>query len=368
MYAGIVVGITGSAGKTSVKESLKFFLSKKFKVSASIKSYNNYLGVIISLLNIDLNSNFAIFEIGTSNFNEIKKLTSIILPEQVVITNIYPAHLENLINTRNISIEKSDIFNKNVNPNVNLAILPNENEDEKFLKKIALDNNISKIYTFGKNKYSDLSISNTKNLDKIYSKVLLKFIDEKIEIIINQDQTYKLNNILICLLFFKYNNINLNTILSLTKNIPLIKGRGLKNKLTFYGHSIFLIDESYNASPKTMENCVNFFYNLNLGKKNNKILILGDMKELGEHSLNYHIDLLNYIIKKNIENVIICGEFMQTALKKIRNNKILIINDIEKILDYMKKIIKTNDVIVIKGSNSSITNKLAIELIDRGRQ
>ena len=75
LFNGEVIGITGSAGKTSLKEYLSFFLKKKYIVSASIKSYNNNLGVMISILNMNINSNFAIFEIGTNNFNEIRDLT-----------------------------------------------------------------------------------------------------------------------------------------------------------------------------------------------------------------------------------------------------------------------------------------------------
>ena len=110
IFKGKVIGITGSVGKTSIKENLKFFLSSEFNVSASIKSYNNYLGVLISLVNMNLNSDFAIFEIGTNNFYEISHLASIIMPQQVIITNIFPTHLENFKNTRNIAKEKSDIF------------------------------------------------------------------------------------------------------------------------------------------------------------------------------------------------------------------------------------------------------------------
>jgi len=75
LYKGKVIGITGSAGKTTLKETLAFFLKKDHTISYSKKSYNNQLGVLISLLNLNLKSNYAIFEIGTNNFGEIKKLT-----------------------------------------------------------------------------------------------------------------------------------------------------------------------------------------------------------------------------------------------------------------------------------------------------
>ena len=88
IFKGKVIGITGSVGKTTLKENLKYFISQTSTVSVSIKSYNNYLGVLISLININLSSSFAIFEIGTNNFEEIKNLTSIIMPSQIIITNI----------------------------------------------------------------------------------------------------------------------------------------------------------------------------------------------------------------------------------------------------------------------------------------
>ena len=91
--AAKILGITGSAGKTSLKETLCFFLKKRYKTSASKKSYNNFLGILITLLNLNLKSKFAIFEIGTSNFGEIRKLTSIVKPSHVFITNIQSTHL-----------------------------------------------------------------------------------------------------------------------------------------------------------------------------------------------------------------------------------------------------------------------------------
>ena len=98
LFKGKIIAITGSLGKTSVKENLKYFLSLKTKVSASIKSYNNELGVLLSIINSNLKTHINIYEVGTNNFNEIKKLTTIINPHQVIITNITETHLENFIN------------------------------------------------------------------------------------------------------------------------------------------------------------------------------------------------------------------------------------------------------------------------------
>ena len=360
LFKGQVIGITGSIGKTSVKENLNYFLSKNYKVSYSIKSYNNYLGVIISLLNMNLKANYSIFELGTNDFLEIRRLTLLVKPDQTIITNIYPTHLEKLINTSNIAIEKSDIFNKKYNRNVELAILPNNNIDEKKLIKIAKNQDLKRIITFGKDLKSDLLIKKiVKDVDNYY-KINLIFNKKNFSFLINQDQIHRINNILICFLIYIYNNIDLKFFYKLTKFVPLIDGRGIHKEIYVDNKKVNLIDESYNASPQSMKICIDYFDDLMILDKQKKFLILGDMKELGDKSIDYHMEILNYILKKNIENVVICGELMQRALIKINNNNnILFMLNIDSIRKYITKKINSNDFLLIKGSNSSLTNTLA---------
>lgn len=363
LFNGKVIGITGSVGKTSVKENLKYFLENSFNVSASIKSYNNYLGVIISLLNLDLRSDFSIFEIGTSDFNEIKKLTSIIKPSQIIITNIYPTHLEKFIKVQNIAKEKSDIFNPHYNQNVKLAILSNNNNEEKSIIDRAKKINSFKIITIGNRSHSDLRNIKIEYFDDVYSKISLKYLSDELSFLINNNQVFRINNILSCLVIFIFNKINLDIFFSLSKKIPLVEGRGLEKDLTINKKNIRLIDESYNASPISMIKAIDYFDNLKVEKNIGKFLILGEMKELGKDSIKYHIDLLNYIESKNLENIIICGKLMKSALDKKKSKKIRLMLNKENVLEYLKKNISSNDIILIKGSNSSITNEIARELL-----
>ena len=366
LYKGTVIGITGSIGKTSVKENLKYFLKDSFKVSASIKSYNNFLGVILSLLNMDINSDFSIFEIGTNDFYEIRNLTSLVKPAQVIITNIFPTHLENLINTRNIADEKSDIFNPNYNVNTKLAILPYNNEDEEYIVKKAKKLNLFKILTFGKNIKSNINIFKIIHLDNIYQEIYVKYDNQVFKFQINKIQLPKINNLLICLSIFISNKINLNIFTTLTKDIPLVEGRGLHKNIIFDKKNILLIDESYNASPESMKLAVDFFTELKLKKNQKKFLILGDMKELGLHSHTYHRNLLDYILKKRLKNIIICGEFMQRALNESNNNNFILMLDKNNILQYLKQNVNNYDMLLIKGSNTSITSNIVKELLDKG--
>jgi len=150
LYEGMVIGITGSAGKTSLKETLNFFLKKNFKVSSSIKSYNNNLGVMLSILNMNMYSNFAIFEIGTNNFNEIRDLTKLVKPSQVFITNILSTHLENFKTKKNIAKEKSDIFKFKFNPLANTLYFQMNTKEEAIIYNIAKKEKLKTIIKIGK--------------------------------------------------------------------------------------------------------------------------------------------------------------------------------------------------------------------------
>ena len=368
IFKGKVIGITGSVGKTTLKENLKYFISQTSTVSVSIKSYNNYLGVLISLININLSSSFAIFEIGTNNFEEIKNLTSIIMPSQAIITNILPTHLENFKNTRNIAIEKSDIFSPEYNPNIELLVLSQNNTDETYISDLALKENISNIITFGKTNNQNYRIEKINKIDDKTLEILIYNNTTTYKFEINKNQLSRINNILISLIIFVYNKLDITTFISSTKNVELVEGRGLESKIFINNKIINFIDETYNASPSTMRMCIDEFSNIKTMKNQKKILILGDMKELGKEELGFHLEILEYIITLDLNNVIICGELMKSALNKLskKDLKIELMLNEKLIIKYIKKTLNNNDILLIKGSNSSLTNKIGKILLKKG--
>tara|TARA_B100000029_G_scaffold214879_2_gene212767 strand:- start:709 stop:2106 length:1398 start_codon:yes stop_codon:yes gene_type:complete len=360
-FKGKVIGITGSVGKTTLKENLKFFLSSIFNTSASIKSYNNYLGVLLSVINIDIKSHFAVFEIGTNNYDEIKKLSSIILPHQTIITNIYPTHLENFKNTRNIAKEKSDIFNSKFNKNVKLAVFPNTNNDEIFLLKKAQKYKIKKIITLGDNRSSNYYISNIIEKNNEILKIEVKSSNKTYKFNIKKDHLNQINNLVICLILFIYNKIDIKIFYKKVLFTPKIDGRGLSKKIRMNNKKIQFIDESYNASPITMKNSINFLNNYKNIKNNRKILILGDMNELGTNSEEYHLNIVKDIVSSKIDIIILCGKLFKSVLDKykIKKNNILYFKNEKLILDFLQMQIHNNDTILVKCSNSTKVNNLA---------
>ena len=285
LFNGEVIGITGSAGKTSLKEYLSFFLRKKYKVSASIKSYNNNLGVMISILNMNINSNFAIFELGTNNFNEIRDLTKLVMPSQIFITNILSTHLENFKNKKNIAIEKSDIFKKKYNPNAKRLFFQMNSKEEKIINSIAQREKLTTVIKIGKVGLD--GYINTIEDYKSKHKIDLKILNKKFLFIVEKFENYQINNLIFVLAFCIINKINTNVIFQKKIKFPKIDGRGAIYKIKIYNINIQLIDQSYNANPETMLQSIRNFSKIK-NKKYQTILILGEMNELGLDELKFH--------------------------------------------------------------------------------
>ncbi len=352
-FKGQRIAVTGSVGKTTIKEYLNFFLSIEQKTFSSKKSYNNYLGVLLTMINLDLKSFFSVFEVGTNSFNEIRKLASLILPQQVVITNINPTHLENLINTRNIAKEKSDLFNPRYNPKVKFLVLPNWNKDEKFMINKAKKYKIKKIITFGNNK-SDYYIKDYTNLKKHISKV--KYITPYSNFDLNTSLNFEHQfiNLLIPLIFFDYNKLSREKLAKSALKVPSIERRGKISKITINKKKIKIIDESYNASPITMLNCIKYLQKINIPNHAKKIIVLGEMLELGKKSNFFHKQIIVKSFNSNIDIIVFCGEKFKKILSKIKTqNNIFYFDQEYQIYDFIFKKIQKNDIILAKGSNLS---------------
>ena len=147
--------------------------------------------------------------------------------------------------------------------------------------------------------------------------------------------------------------------------IPFVEGRGLFHKLKINSNHITLIDESYNASPVSIKNCINYFKNFVIETNQRKILILGEMNELGESSLNYHEEIVFFALKTDINKIIFCGYMYKKILNKIKfdSKKIFCFLDEVEIIKLLEKITHNNDIILAKGSNSTKINVLVKKLL-----
>ena len=356
LYHGIVIGITGSAGKTSLKENLKFFLKKKFTVSASIKSYNNSLGVMISILNMNIKSNFAIFEIGTNNFFEIRELTRLVKPSQVFVSNILSTHLENFKTKKNIAIEKSDIFNKIYNPLADILYFQKNNKEEVILENLAKQQKLKKIISIGKNKV-DCFVKNIEYINPHYQ-LRLKILNRDLKINIDKYEEHNVVNLIFIFTFFIINKISTDIIIQNQNKIPLIEGRGSFHNILLNGFNIKLIDHSYNANPETMLQSIRNFSLFNkIGFE--KFLILGNMNELGLKSVNFHFKVIKELEKHSFSMVVLSGNFFKKALSMFveLKNKYVYRSSSHSIMSYLNKNVHKNAIMMAKCSNKTEVNK-----------
>ena len=351
-----IIAITGSAGKTSLKNLLNTLLNKFGNTYASPKSFNNHFGVPISLSNLNLDHEYGVFEVGMSKAGEINKLSKMIKPNLGVITNIGEAHLENFKNIHEIAKAKSEIIN-NIDRN-GTVILNRDDTFFDYLNNKAKSKKI-KVISFGVIKKADVHLIKIKKVKEL-NNITVRVKDEVIKL---KTKNMNIYNIICSLAILKELRLNLDEIISVYKNFEASEGRGKIHKIKRYKKNFKLIDESYNANPLSVKNAIKNFSSI---RKNNfkKYLFLGDMLELGEKSASYHKNLSVLINNSDIDKVFVKGEKMLITYKNLKKEKrgnIFQCNqDIDLILE---NIIAKDDYLMIKGSNSTGLNAISQTMI-----
>ena len=353
-----IIAITGSAGKTSLKNLINHLLQNFGKTFCSPKSYNNHYGVPLSLSHLSVEHKFGVFEVGMSRSGEINSLTKLIRPHIAIITNIGEAHIENFKSLKDIADAKGEIINNLKRGGVIIL-----NRDDKFFKYLEKKAKLKKIkiVSFGISKKADvhptdIHINNKKELT-------IKIYDENFKINLSHSNIY---NVLSSIALLKVLKLNIKKIVKLFKNFKLTDGRGRIHKIKRYNKNFKLIDESYNANPLSVRTAIRNFKSI---KKFNfkKYLLLGDMLELGKKSKELHYKLSKVINNSDIDKVFIKGKNTLLTYKKLNREKRGNIFQHEEDVDFiLNNIIANNDYLMIKGSNATGLNRISKKLI-RGR-
>jgi len=284
-----VVGITGSNGKTTTKDIVYSLLSAKAKTLKTEGNYNNHIGLPYTLLNVTDEEKFVVLEMGMSSLGEIRRLGEISSPDYAIITNIGDSHIEFLKTRDNVFKAKTEL----------LEFVNKENTfvcgDDEYLGKLDVnrigfnDNNTHKIesYEFS-NKGSKFTLDG-----KEYEMSLLG--------------KHNISNTAIAIELAK--KIGL-TDEEIQKGLKEIKISNMRFQEIKVGEDIY-INDAYNASPMSMKAAIDTLNEIYNDKY--KIAILGDMLELGENEVDYHIDVLNYLLDKKIKLIYLYGERMKKA-------------------------------------------------------
>ena len=351
-----IIGITGSVGKTTLKNLISFALNSYGKAYHSPHSYNNKFGVPLSISNLKKDTEYGVFEIGMNKKGEIDKLSKIVKPEIAIITNISEAHFENFDNLQSIAKAKAEIIN-HISKDGNI-ILNKDSQFFKFLSKKANKNEIN-VVTFGLKKKSDVFLLGIKKIRNFYRlKVIVKnkiyYFDTKY--IFNNI----IKNILACICVLMILNLNLKKIRKKFINFKIPDGRGDVKLVRKFNKKFKFIDESYNANPLSMISAIKNMNNYKRKNNEKKLMLLGDMLELGKNSKSLHKKLSIEINRSDVDKVFVYGKYIQETFNSLVNNKKgKIFNNLKEANDYLGKIIHNNDLLMVKGSNATGLNQLS---------
>ena len=335
---------------------IKILLDNFGKTYCSPKSYNNHLGVPLSLTQLYSFNKYGVFELGMSKAGEIKKLSNLVKPHVGIITNIGEAHMENFRNLRGIAKAKAEIMD-GIQKNGTILL----NRDDKFfnfLKSKAKSKRL-KIVTFGISQKSDIHpLSLIKNNRKRILKIKIKSKILNIEL-----KDINIYNVLSSLALLLTLNLNINKIINCYKDISPSNGRGRIFNIKRYKKKFKLIDESYNANPLSVKNAIENFNSIKKDKFK-KYLLLGDMLELGAKSKILHRDLSKVINNSDIDKVFVKGKETLTTYMNIKKEKRGNIFQREEDVDFtLNNIIANNDYLMIKGSNATGLKSLSKKMV-----
>jgi UDP-N-acetylmuramoyl-tripeptide--D-alanyl-D-alanine ligase len=365
-FKGKVIGLTGSVGKTTTKEMLGLAFSSLEKTHLNHGNYNNHIGLPLSIANLPVDAKFAIFEMGMNHLNEISHLTKICRPDIAIITNVGPVHIEFFANEQEIALAKSEIFH-GLTPNGSV-ILNIDNPHYDFLVKQAILNGIKldKILSFGSKKSANYCL---KNCQFDHEKIMAHLEAE-----INHQEIYHYNlntinhghiiNSLITIACLDILKVDIKSALNSLENYNNSNGRGKINNVLINNKKISIIDDSYNASILSMkagiENCFNIKKIFNYSRV---ILALGDMKELGEKSLEIHLELLEFVKNYPVDSIILVGHFMSQANNKLKIPNSINFPDSLSAKNYFVNLFNNNDLVYIKGSRGIKMEQLIENII-----
>lgn len=310
----VVIGVTGSVGKTGVKEALFAALDRSSRGHAhrSVKSYNNHVGVPLSLARMPARTIFGIFEMGMNHAGEIAALTRQVRPNVAVITTIAPAHIEMLGSEEAIADAKTEIF-EGLQPG-GTAVIPADSLHFERLRDAAKAAG-AKVVSFGRAAHADVRLLDMVSASSGGSLVTADLGDRRVCYTVSAAGDHWVLNSLAVMACVRAAGGDLGSAGLALAEMGGLAGRGERQEVaTSDGGSALLIDESYNANPASMRATL---AQLGQTPAKRRIAVLGAMKELGDFTSAFHAALVDPLAEAGVDHAILVGQEMAALVGEL---------------------------------------------------
>jgi UDP-N-acetylmuramoyl-tripeptide--D-alanyl-D-alanine ligase len=341
LFKGKVIGITGSAGKTTVKELIVHVLSQRFSVAYSTGNFNNHIGLPYSILNSPVESDFYVFEIGSNHPGEIKTLASIMQPDWSMITNIGTAHIGYFGSREAIAREKTDIF-RYTRQNGLVFI----NQMDPYLQKVQTNQN--KITLALNNDQVDFTLF-TEDITETGC-VILKTESGR-SFTLQIPGKHQAMNALFAYAVGRVAGMDEESIVrALSSFQPVDKRMQIVRKTPY-----LIINDAYNANKESTLAAIDYLESLNGYRK---IMVFGDIFELGSQSEKIHVEIGYRLKNSSIDRIFLIGKETRTIVDHIQDNRFIYFESSQDLVETLKSEIKKNDAILFKASRGMALEKI----------
>ncbi|MFC4294602.1 UDP-N-acetylmuramoyl-tripeptide--D-alanyl-D-alanine ligase [Novosphingobium tardum] len=365
-----IVGVTGSAGKTGVKEALYAALDRgsRGRAHRSVKSYNNHVGVPLSLARMPARTAFGVFEMGMNHPGELAYLTRIVRPHVAIVTTIAPAHIGFFTGEEQIADAKGEIFegleaiDGLAGERGGVAIIPADNPHYERLRAKAA-RHAGMIVSFGRAAHADVRVLDTVAAPGGGTLVTADMGDRRICYTVSQPGDHWVLNSLAVMAAVRAVGGDLGAAGLALAEMEGLAGRGARHIVSApagdgSGEAL-LIDESYNANPASMRATI---AQLGITPARRRVAVLGAMRELGEDEARYHAELSAPLFAAEVDRVVLVGDEMAALADALGKSPALalgkridvahVANASEALAMLRRGGIAGGDAILVKGSNS----------------
>ncbi len=367
------IGVTGSVGKTGVKEAIFAALDRASRGAAhrSVRSYNNHVGVPLSLARVPSRAKFGVFEMGMNHAGEIDALTVQVRPHVAVITTIAPAHIENLGSEEAIADAKAEIFGGLVEGGV--AVIPSDSVHYDRLLVHARNAGV-RVISFGRAAGSDAKLLDAIPSANGGSLVTADIDGTRLCYSVAEPGDHWIMNSLAVMAAVQAAGGDLAAAGLALAEMGGLKGRGARSRVAVPGGHALVIDESYNANPASMRATLR---QLGQTPATRRIAVLGSMKELGDFAPAMHAQLVEPIAEAHVDHLVLVGDEMRALARELGKGGAGPLAALltfahcdgpgEAIAALEEFGLAGGDAVLVKGSNSVGLGRLVAHLVDRSR-